>query len=463
MSAESFRCHSPIDGALVTERPYTSDAEAARIFERAAEAQRAWAKTPLPERIRCCQRAAELLLEAQEQRSLELALQMGRPVRYGAGELRGFQERTLAMCALAEAALAPIVPPEQEGFRRFIRRAPVGRVLVLSPWNYPYLTAVNAIVPALLAGNSVLLKHSEQTPLVADALQRAFTEAGVPEGVFQSLFLSHEQLARLLPGRPAEQVCFTGSVAGGRAVERAMAGTFAGLALELGGQDAAYVAEDAAVEAAVEGLIDGALFNSGQSCCGIERIYVHRAHWDRFLEAATALVNDYVLGDPRSPDTTLGPLARVSAAEGLRAQLVSAQAAGARGLIDARRFTADQPGSAYLAPQLLCDVPSAHPLRREESFGPLVLLHPVEGDEEAIREINDSRYGLTASLWTKDLSRAEAIGARLEVGTVFMNRCDYLDPYLTWAGVKESGRGASLSQLAFETMTRPQSFHLRLP
>ncbi|MEE2644276.1 MAG: aldehyde dehydrogenase family protein [Myxococcota bacterium] len=461
MSRETFQCISPIDGAVVAERAYASDEEARQHFLRAESSQHGWAEVSLLERVRLCKAATTALLENSEEIALELTRQMGRPLRYGAGELRGFEERALAMCALAEEALTPIQPPPREGFVRSIRRAPVGRVMVLSPWKYPYLTAVNAIIPALLAGNSVLLKHSEQTPLVAERLQQAFDAAGLPKGVFQHLFLSHAQLARLLAERPADQVCFTGSVEGGRAVERARAGTFAGLGLELGGQDAAYIAEDADLDAAVDGLIDGALFNSGQSCCGIERIYIHRSHWVGFLERAIPLVESYQLGDPRDKETTLGPLARAAAAERLRRLIADAVSAGATAHISAEPFPMSREGSAYLAPQLLSGVPREHPLRRDELFGPLALLEVVDDDEAAVRAINDSRYGLTAALWTNNIERAQRIAPQLEVGTVFMNRCDYLDPYLAWTGVKESGRGATLSRLAFEAMTRPQSLHFK--
>jgi acyl-CoA reductase-like NAD-dependent aldehyde dehydrogenase len=386
---------------------------------------------------------------------------MGRPLVHAPGELRGFAERARTMIELAPQALAPVTPAPKAGLRRFITREPVGVVLTVAPWNYPYLTAVNSVVPALLAGNAVILKHALQTPLCAERFARAFAQAGLPRGVFQFVHCSHEDVARLIASERIAYVSFTGSVAGGHAIQRAAAGRFIATGLELGGKDPAYVRADADLEHAVENLVDGAFFNAGQSCCGIERIYVHQALYPRFVEAFVALTSTYRLGNPLDLQTTLGPMVRTAAAEQVREQIGEAVARGARALIPEANFEASRSGTPYLAPQVLVDVNHEMRVMREESFGPVVGLMQVEDDDEAVRLMNDSNYGLTASVWTRDEEAALALGQRVETGTWFMNRCDYLDPSLAWTGVKDSGRGCSLSSLGFEALTRPKSFHLR--
>jgi acyl-CoA reductase-like NAD-dependent aldehyde dehydrogenase len=391
----------------------------------------------------------------------ELAWQMGRPIRYGAGELRGFEERARYMIGIAPEALAAVQPPAREGFERYIKREPLGLVMVIAPWNYPYLTAVNSVIPALMAGNAVLLKHASQTLLVGERFQLACDRAGLPSGLFRNLFLSHQQAGALLEDGLVDQVNFTGSVGAGRVIEKAAAGSFIGAGLELGGKDPAYVREDAELSHAVENLVDGAFFNSGQSCCGIERIYVHHGVFDEFVEGFAALTRAYTLGDPLREETTLGPMASAAGAAHVRGQTKAAVAAGAQTLVDASHFDDFGPDSPYLAPQVLVDVDHGMSVMKDESFGPVVGIMSTSGDEEALRLMNDSAFGLTASIWTADHERAAAIGDRVETGTVFMNRCDYLDPALAWTGVKETGRGCTLSKLGYDSLTRPKSYHLR--
>lgn len=391
----------------------------------------------------------------------ELAWQMGRPLRFGAGELGGFEERARHMVAIAENALSPVEAERKEGFKRYVRRAPLGLVLVIAPWNFPYLTAVNSVVPALMAGNAVILKHSAQTLLAGERFQMAADKAGLPTGLFNTLHLSHEAAAKLIASGALDQINFTGSVAGGKAMEAAAAGTFAGLGLELGGKDPAYVRADADMASTVENLVDGAFFNSGQSCCGIERIYVESAVYEPFVDAFCDLTAGYVLGDPLDEATTLGPMVKPQAADFVRGQIGDAVAAGATARIDTRSFNREAPGSAYMAPQVLTGVDHAMSVMRDESFGPVVGIMKVEGEAQAIELMNDSAFGLTASIWTSDLEAAERIGNEIETGTVFMNRCDYLDPALAWTGVKQTGRGATLSSVGYEALTRPKSFHLR--
>jgi acyl-CoA reductase-like NAD-dependent aldehyde dehydrogenase len=392
----------------------------------------------------------------------EITRQMGRPIRQSPGELGGFEERSRYMIGVAPEALADLRLDDRPGFARFIRRVPVGVVFVIAPWNYPLLTAVNSLVPALMAGNAVLLKHSAQTPLVAERLGEALAEAGLPDGVFQFLHLSHEDALRIVASGRVQHVCFTGSVAGGHEVARAAGATFASTTLELGGKDPAYVRPDADLRHAIDNIGDGAFFNSGQCCCGIERVYVHERVYDRFVEGLAAMAAGYRLDDPTRPDANLGPMARARTADLVREHVAAALAAGAEALVDTSRFERDVPGSCYVAPQVLTGVDHGMKVMWEETFGPVAGVMKVASDEEAVRLMNDSPYGLTAAVWTSDVEAAERIGDALDTGTAFMNRCDYLDPALAWVGVKGSGRGVSLSRLAYEHLTRPKSFHLRV-
>ncbi len=456
------RTISPVDGRVYVERPLATAAELDRALSAAVTAQRAWRDTSLGQRAERVGAFLDAVVAEKETLADELTWQMGRPRAQTPGELRGFEERGRTMIRLGLEALPDLQVPEKDGFTRFIRREPLGVVLVLAPWNYPWLTAVNAVVPALMAGNAVVLKHSDQTPLVAERMAEAALEAGLPEGLLTAVHMSHDRVADAVRDPRVDYVAFTGSVEGGRAVHRAAAERFVGVGLELGGKDPGYVCADANVDAAAESLVDGAFFNSGQSCCGIERIYVHRDVYEPFLAKAVALTEAYALGDPTDLGTNLGPVVRASAARTIRAQVEAARAAGARALVDPARFPiVAERGDPYLAPQILVDVTHAMEVMREETFGPVVGIMPVADDDEAIRLMNDSRYGLTASIWTTDLERAIRIGDRIETGTCFMNRCDYLDPELAWVGVKDSGRGCTLSKVGYEHLTRPKSFHLR--
>jgi len=456
-----LQCISPIDNSLYVERPLASAEQIQAAVDLAGATQAAWKRTPLPERIAIVRRAVEYFTDRRDQLGEELCWMMGRPIRFASGEILGFAERAIGMAELAESALADIRLAEKPGFTRFIRREPLGVALVIAPWNYPYLTAVNAVVPALLAGNGVILKHSAQTPLCAERMVEAFAEAGLPTGVFQFLHLCHADTEKLVRAPEIDHIAFTGSVAGGAAVERAAAGRFASVGLELGGKDPAYVRADADPQHAVASVVDGAFFNSGQSCCGIERAYVHADLFDEFVARAAQLIAEYRLGRPDDPETTLGPLVRAESADFVRAQIDEALAAGATAHIDPQPFDLDQRGTPYLAPQLLTDVNADMRVMREESFGPVLGVQKVHDDGEALALMNDSDFGLTAAIYSADEQAALALGERLETGTVFLNRCDYLDPQLAWTGVKQSGRGCTLSSVGFEHLTRPKSFHFK--
>ena len=458
MTTDIVRIISPVDGSVVAERRIASTAVVDAALDGAVRAQKEWARTPISERAQRCRAAVEAMHVMAAEIAPELAWQMGRPVRYGAGELRGFSERALHMIDIAADSLADVSVSDRAGCERFIQRVPLGVVFVVAPWNYPFLTAVNSIVPALMAGNAVVLKHATQTLLVGERFQIAFDRAGLPDGLFRNLVLSHSATAALLASGRVDQVNFTGSVPGGREIERACAGTFTGIGLELGGKDPAYVRADADLAHAIENVVDGAFFNSGQSCCGIERVYVDKRVFDEFVEGAVSLTQDYRLGNPLDEATTLGPMVRASAAEVVRAQIDRAIAKGARQLVNLSSFRDDSP---YLAPRVLVDVDHSMDVMTKESFGPVVGVMAVSSDDEAIASMNDSPYGLSASIWTSDLDAARSIGAQIDTGTVFMNRADYLDPALAWTGVKDTGRGITLSALGYEALTRPKSFNLR--
>lgn len=456
----TLRLISPIDGSVYAERESASPEAANAAITAARAAQKIWAKRGIAERTAAVQDFVAALIAMKDEMVPELAHMMGRPVRYG-GEFGGVKERADYMAGIAESALAPIAVEGSAAFRRFIAREPLGVVMVIAPWNYPYLTAVNTIAPALMASNAVVLKHSTQTLLAGERFQQAADASGLPRGLFCNLALDHRTAEALLGAGAVDFVNFTGSVGGGKAIERAAAGSFTGVGLELGGKDPAYVCDDADVARAAETLVDGAMYNCGQCCCGIERIYVAESLFDHFVDAAIALTDAYKLGNPLDPQTTLGPMAQTRFADLVRGQTGEAVRAGARALIDSKRFPADKSGTPYLAPQILVDVDHSMRVMREESFGPVVGIMKVKSDAEAIALMNDSDYGLTASIWTRDVDRAQAIGAQVETGTVFMNRCDYLDPALCWTGCKDTGRGGALSIIGFHNLTRPKSYHLR--
>lgn len=453
---------SPVDGSIYVERDLATPQQIETALEKASKAWQEWRTLSVRERADYCTRIVEHMISKADDIATELSWQMGRPIQYTPFEIkRGFAERSSYMISIAEKALADLEVEPREGFTRFIRREPLGVVFTVAPWNYPYLTSVNSIIPALMAGNTVLLKHAAQTPLCAERYFEAAKAAGLPEGVFQYLHLTHDDVANIIADERVAFVAFTGSVPGGHAVQQAASGRFIPTGLELGGKDPAYVRADANLPHAIENLVDGSFFNSGQSCCGIERIYVHRDVYKEFLEGFVELTQKYKLGHPLEASTTLGPMVRASAADFVREQIFEAVNQGAKPLIDLALFPENKEGTPYLAPQVLVNVDHGMRVMSEETFGPVVGIMQVTSDEEALYLVNDSQYGLTASVWTTDEDVALAMGEQINTGTVYMNRCDYLDPALAWTGVKDTGRGCTLSVLGYEALTRPKSFHLR--
>ena len=449
---------SPIDGSVYLTRPVMSRDAAFAAAQETRKAGEGWRAVPLEDRIALVLKANEIVGQSTDRMAVELAHQMGRPVRYG-GEYGGFNERVRYMAEVAPECLAPTVIEDSDRFLRQLKRVPWGTVLVVAPWNYPYMTAINTIAPALIAGNTVILKHAAQTLQVGERLAEAFHQAGVPEDVIRNVVLDHDTTSALIAERAVDFVNFTGSVGGGQAMERAAAGTFINVSTELGGKDPGYVRADADLDAAVDTLMDGAVFNAGQCCCGIERIYVDQSLFPAFVEKATAWAAAQKLGNPLDKETTLGPMANQRFADVVRAQVVEAMADGATAHVP--QMAADDGKGCYVTPQVLTDVTHDMRVMREETFGPVVGIMPVSGDDEAVRLMNDTNFGLTASIWTADRAAAERIGDRIDTGTVFQNRCDYLDPALCWTGCKDTGRGAGLSKLAYQSLTRPKSYHLR--
>jgi acyl-CoA reductase-like NAD-dependent aldehyde dehydrogenase len=458
----SHRIDNPYTGETVAERRFLDDSEVEGLVSRAFRAHKGWTKTPLPERIELCERFCQAIEMDAERIARDVTRSMGKPLGQARGEVKTMLARARTLMALANEALRDEPLPAVPGFTRFIRHEPVGVVLAIGAWNYPLLITVNVVVPAVLAGNAVLIKQANRTALCGDAFARAFAAAGAPEGLVTAIDASHETAARIMARPEVGFVSFTGSVRGGHEVYREGAKRFIDVGLELGGKDPAYVAPDADLQHAIANIVDGAYYNAGQSCCGIERIYVHSSVYDRFVEGALAEVRKYKLGDPLDGATTMGPMAQPEAPAKLEAQAEEARAKGGRVLCGGKAARDAAGRGRFFDPCLITDANhSMHGLMVEESFGPIVGVQKVADDDEAVKLMNDSPYGLTAAIWTRDQERAFRVGAQIETGTFFMNRCDYLDPMLPWTGVKDTGKGASLSKYGFQSVTRLKSFHLR--
>jgi len=458
----SFTSISPIDNSIYVQEDFHTKEEIEVLLNKAKNAEEEWKNTPLLIKQEYIKKFLEIIMKSEKEICLELAKQMGRPISHGIYELKGFNERAQYLLNISEETLKNKETSKKEGFERYIQKLPLGTIALLSPWNYPYLTSVNILIPALLAGNCVLLKHSTQTPLVALRYKKAFEEVGLPAGVFDIVYLNHDNTHKLLEDKRIDGVFFTGSVKGGLAVQEAIKDKFIPCGLELGGKDPAYVREDAHIDIAVDNLVEGSFFNAGQSCCAIERIYVDEKIYDNFVKKFVEKTSLYILGNPCDKNTNLGPMVSKSAARYVREEINKALKKGAKSLVSEHLFSMSEVGTAYLSPHVLVDVTHEMSIMKEESFGPVVGIMKVGSDEEALKLMNDSAYGLTASLWSKDIETCKILAKKLNTGTVFLNRCDYLDPELAWTGVKNTGRGVSLSPFVYDSVTRLKSFHFKL-
>ena len=452
---------TPINNSIYLERPLSKNDDIENVLGKSQKIFQKWKSTSIDDRIIIINKFIDNLIALKSEISKEICWQIGRPISQCGNELRGFEERSKYMVQIAKDSLNDLPATKNNELDNFIYKSPLGVIFVMAPWNYPIITATNTLVPALLSGNTIILKHSSQTPRCAELISQAFENTGMPEGVFQYIHTDHHACEKIISDPRIAHVVFTGSVKGGREVKKYIGNRFINVGLELGGKDPAYVRSDADLNHAIENLVDGAMFNSGQSCCGIERIYVDQSIYNNFIDGFKNLTEQYKLGDPSQEDTNLGPVVRLSAANFIRSQMAEAEKQGAKRLIDESKFSISKEDNCYVPPQVMIDVDHSMRFMMEETFGPAVGIMPVKDHHEAKQLMNDSPYGLTASIWTKDLDFAKDFGRDIETGTFFMNRCDYLDPALAWTGVKDTGVGCSLSVLAFDQFTRPKSFHLR--
>jgi len=452
---------SPIDDTVYVKREYANTNEIEKTLSNATEVVNEWKNTDLQIRKKLITEFVEAFLENNKEIEEELCRQMGRPLSQCSGEMRGFEERAKYMIENADRALEIVESKKDSEFDNYIRKEALGVIFVIAPWNYPYNTSVNSIVPSLLSGNAVILKHSSQTPLCAEQLFKASEKTGLPKNIFQFLHLDHASTSKIIGDKRIDHVLFTGSVSGGREVKRAIGDRFIGVGLELGGKDPAYVRADCNIEHAIENLVDGSYFNSGQSCCGIERIYVDKKIYTDFVDGFKQLTEKYNLGNPLDSATNLGPVVRKSAAAIIRDQVNKAINNGAKNIIDKNLFKIDENTNCYVSPSALINVDHTMEFMKEETFGPTVGIMEVSNENQAKELMNDSPYGLTACVWTSDKEFAKSFGKDIQTGTFFMNRCDYLDPGLAWTGVKNTGMGITLSVLGFDHLTRAKSYHLR--
>lgn len=452
---------TPIDNSIYVERQYASSQEIENTLNTSKKKFPEWRNKSIIERKKILSKFVDLFLENRIEIGEELCRQMGRPISQCSGEMNGFEERARYMIDKSEQALENIVSKKNDEFDNFISKDPLGTIFIIAPWNYPYNTSVNSIVPSLLSGNTVILKHSSQTPLCAEQLFKAAKLSGIPDGVFQFLHLDHQSASKVISDHRVDHVLFTGSVSGGRQVKKAIGERFINAGLELGGKDPAYVRKDCNLQHAIENLADGSFYNSGQSCCGIERIYVDSEVYDDFVEGMKTITEKYILGNPLKLETNLGPVVKLSAAQSIRLQLKEAISNGAKDIVNKINFKISEETNCYVSPSVLIDVDHSMKFMTEETFGPTVGIMKVGNEDEAAQLMNDSSYGLTACIWTSDKEFAEKFGPRISTGTFFMNRCDYLDPGLAWTGVKDTGTGVTLSVLGFNHVTRAKSYHYR--
>lgn len=452
---------SPIDGATIFAGNTATDAEVEASFAKADGAFWTWRHSSKGERADLVLALADELIRRKDALSMALTLSIGRPASQ-ADETQRFRAVTETQIEALDA-LGDDHYPSDARIRRFTRRNPQGVHLSIAPWNYPVGLLPWLIVTPILGGNPVVLKHAAQTVEVGRIVREAYEAIGGPEGVLQVLELSHDQVDRIIRSGKAKGVNFIGSVAGGLAVHRSAAGTLTHVHLELGGKDPAYVRADADLDLAIVDIADGCFSNAGQSCCSVERIYVHQAIRDQFIERFKEEMKKYKLGSPLDPNATVGPVIRISAAEFIRSQIGEAVAKGAKAYVEPALDVAVADTSCYVPPTLLTDVDETMSIMQEETFGPVACVQTVADDEEAIKHMNDNQYGLTASVWTRDIEAGLRIVDQVEAGTVFVNRCDHADLYLPWGGQKMSGLGRGNGKEGLFGVMDVKSFHVRDP
>ncbi|TKA70213.1 hypothetical protein B0A49_04813 [Cryomyces minteri] len=464
MSVEQLTTISPITNKPIVQRQGLSDADITALPRAATAAFNAFRKTSLAERQTIVKQALQLLEQKKDELAKELTEQMGRPIAYTGKEITTAVARGKYLLKVSGDALSDTDGEKEQGYKRFIKKVPVGPVLVLFAWNYPYLILVNSIIPALLAGNSVILKPSPQTPTVVEQVHRIFKEVGLPQNVMQYFHCgSFQKIERMVKNPQIKLVCFTGSVAGGLAVQQAASGRIeVRVGLELGGKDPAYIRPDVDVKWAAEEIVDGAIFNSGQSCCSIERVYVHESIHDKFVSAVQEVLKGYKMGDPFDLDTNIGPVVSKRAAQLIQQHISEACQRGATNATpDNHSFKSPPSDGNYVAPTLLTNCTHEMAVMVEETFGPVIPVMKVKDDEEAVKWMNDCEFGLTASIWTKEVEEGQKLADDVEAGTVFVNRCDYPSPDLAWVGWKNSGKGQTLSRFGFDQFVKLKSYHFR--
>lgn len=455
----SLSIFNPATGEKIADVLADDAASVAHKAQRARAAQPAWAATPLAERAACIERFREGVVRDLPQLAEVMTRETGKPIRMSRNELNGLLGRLDFFLGMVETVTTPETVYDENDMIERIEHAPLGVVANISAWNYPWFVGCNVIVPALLTGNAVLYKPSEYATLTGLEIGRLLHEAGVPKGVFLPVVGAGAVGGALLE-QPVDGVFFTGSYATGARIAQAMGSRLVKLQLELGGKDPSYVCEDVDVKAAAQSLADGAMYNTGQSCCSVERIYVHEKVHDAFVAHFVETVKGFKVGDPMLEDTYIGAITRAPQLQVLDAQVADAKAKGAHLLAGGHRL--DGPGHWY-APTVFTRVNHTMALMREESFGPIIGIQKVAGDEEAVRLMNDTRYGLTAGVYTPDRERAERILAQVHAGSLYWNCCDRVSPRLPWSGWGDSGVGLTLSTYGIQTFTRPRAWHLRRP
>jgi acyl-CoA reductase-like NAD-dependent aldehyde dehydrogenase len=450
---------NPATGETLRDLAEDSPEAVARKVEKARRAQAEWAGTPLDQRQKAIAVFAGLLEKNEDDLAARLTSEMGKPITQSRNELTALQTRLRFFLDNVEKAIAEEVVHEKEAWREAITYEPLGLVGNISAWNYPYFVGANVFVPALLTGNAVLYKPSEFATLTGLAITDAMHAAGVPEGVFAPV-VGGGEAGRALMEQPLDAVFFTGSYATGRQIAEAAARRLMKVQLELGGKDPVYVADDVDVVAAAKATADGAFYNTGQSCCSVERVYVHERIHDAFVDAFVAEVEGFVVGDPMDEKTYIGPVAREAHLPVLEEQVADAKAKGARLRLGGARL--DRPGF-YFAPTVFAEARPAMALMRDETFGPLIGIQKVKDDEEALRLMNDTEYGLTAGVYTRDEPRARRLLAGVASGSAYWNCCDRVSPRLPWTGRRHSGLGVTLGFAGIRAFVQPRAWHLRQP